>query len=86
MSGLNGYFSTKEEELDLDKLVDRITFIPLFLTGYIFYLGSIVLISIIFPLYPASALPLVALMSTIYAITLRLLKKLWHTFSETQYG
>ena len=77
MSGLNGYFSTKEEELDLHKLVDRITFIPLFLTGYIFYLGSIVLISIIFPLYPAVALPLVALLSTFYAITLRLLKKLW---------
>ena len=74
MSGLNGYFSTKEEELDLDKLVDRITFIPLFLTGYIFYLGSIVLISIIFPLYPAIILALIAILSTFYAITLRLLK------------
>ena len=82
MSGLNGYFSTKEEELDLDKLVDRITFIPLFLTGYIFYLGSIVLISIIFPLYPAIVLLFVALLSTFYATTLRLLKDLWQSTNQ----
>merc|ERR1711935_907608 len=52
----------------MEKLMYRIYHFPLFLSGYLFYLGSLVMITIICPLYPLILICLLALACPIYFI------------------
>ena len=57
---MNWSFSTEEEtdwkesdnDDDIDEVVHQISYFPLFFTAYIFYLGSAVQISALYPFYP----------------------------------
>ena len=76
ISGLNGYFKTEKgnEQMEaisndgLDKLIHRVYHFPLFLSAYLFYLGSSVLISTIYPLYALVLIGFIAIACTIFAI------------------
>ena len=60
----------------LDKLLHKASHLPLFLSGYLFYLGSLVMISTLFPLYTLILISLIALACTIYAILRSIYDKL----------
>ena len=84
ISGLNGYFKTGKAKSQmeaksndgLDKLLHKASHLPLFLSGYLFYLGSLVMISTLFPLYTLILISLIALACTIYAILRSIYDKL----------
>ena len=101
ISSERGYFSTKEankrleakcnknldqpREMSLDKLKYRLYHFPLFLSGYLFYLGSLVMISTILPLYTMIGTCLLALTCFVYAIIKSVINKMKITGRQLTY-
>ena len=73
------------QEMSLDKLKYRIYHFPLFLSGYLFYLGSLVMISIIFPLYTMIGTCLLALACFVYAIIKSVINEMKITGTQLTY-